>query len=144
MPSIVSDLWNNATHQWDENFIAQVFDNHATSKICNTQIVHSDKPDIPTWKLAAKGVCTAKEAFKFLNSQVQVQNSLQGPRGITDQARLIMKRTWKNKLLPPNIKAFTWRVIRRAIATGARAGNLSLSSSNNNNIAFCPKQVGVG
>lgn len=44
---------------------------------------------------------------------------------------LILKRTWKHKFLLPNIKDFVWRVIRRAIATGARAGNLSSRISKN-------------
>jgi len=56
---------------------------------------------------------------------MQVQPLSQGSRAITDQAMAILKRAWKHKLLSPNIKTFVWRIIRRAIATGARAGNLS-------------------
>jgi hypothetical protein len=75
------------------------------------------------WKPNAKGNCSAKEAFKLLNAQVQVQLPTQGARGIGDHAMEILERVWAHKLLPPNIKTFVWRLIRRAIATGARAGN---------------------
>jgi len=125
MPVTISDLWNNNTHHWDFNFISQIFDSNATSQICSTQIVPSNKSDIITWKPATKGVCSAKEAFKFLNQQMQVSRPTQGARGITDEAMNILRRMWKHKMLPPNIKTFGWRLIRKAIATGARAGNLS-------------------
>lgn len=131
MPSTISDLWDSSTHHWDLNFISQIFDNHATTTISNTQIVHSSNPDIITWKPAATGACSAKEAFKFLNSQLQVQRCTQGSRGITDQAMAIMERAWKHKLLSPNLKTFVWRIIRRAITMGARAGNLSARINKN-------------
>ena len=41
----------------------------------------------------------------------------------------ILTRVWAQKLLSPNIKCFAWRLIRRAIATGVRAGNLSTKIS---------------
>jgi hypothetical protein len=56
---------------------------------------------------------------------MQVSRPTQGARGITDEAMNILRRMWKHKMLPPNIKAFGWRLVRKAIATGARAGNLS-------------------
>jgi len=40
-----------------------------------------------------------------------------------------LKKVWAHKSLPPSIKTFTWRLIRRAIATGARAGKLSAKIS---------------
>jgi hypothetical protein len=36
-----------------------------------------------------------------------------------------MKRIWKHKTISPCIKTFCWRLIRRALATGQRAGSLS-------------------
>jgi hypothetical protein len=37
-----------------------------------------------------------------------------------------LQRAWKSKDLPPLIKTFTWRLIRRALSTGARAGRYSV------------------
>ena len=68
---------------------------------------------------------SALPAFMLLNSQMQVLHPNQGSRSIGNQEMDIVRRTWAHKFLPPNIKAFFWRLIRTAIATGARAGNLS-------------------
>ncbi|XP_066388478.1 uncharacterized protein [Miscanthus floridulus] len=45
----------------------------------------------------------------------------QGSRRIQPQANHILQRAWKSKELPPIIKAFTWRLIRRSLATAERA-----------------------
>ena len=68
---------------------------------------------------------SALPAFMLLNSQMQVLHPNQGSRSIGNQAMDIVRRTWAHKFFPPKIQAFVWRLIRRAIATGARAGNLS-------------------
>ena len=60
--------------------------------------------------------------FLYLNKQLQVQINNQGSRTITQEALQILNRVWKHKILSPCIKAFTWRLMRRALATGARAG----------------------
>ena len=62
-------------------------------------------------------------AFRFLNSQLQVQFPQQGPRSVT--AMYILKKAWKHKMLSPLLKTFCWRLIRRAIAIGERAGKHS-------------------
>lgn len=76
-------------------------------------------------------MCTTKNAFKFLNAQSQVNLPTQGARSVAAQVMNIMDRIWALKLLAPNIKCFAWRLIRRAIATGARAGSLSNKISKN-------------
>lgn len=125
LPQSVADLWNPQTRSWNNDLISQIFDDQATQCIIQTPIVPSDSSDIIRWKPARKGVCTTKEAFRLLNNQQQVQLPQQGAKGITPQALQILKRTWKHKNLPPCIKAFARRLIRRALATGDRAGNLS-------------------
>lgn len=125
LPQKISDLWSPNTHLWNTDFIAQIFYQHATTAICRTLTVPSDSSDVIKWKPSAKGVCLAREAFTLVNSQMQVQHPNQGSRSIDNQAMDILRRMWAHKLLPPNIKAFVWRLIRRAIAAGARAGNLS-------------------
>jgi len=87
--------------------------------------------DAIRWRPAPQGKCTSKEAFRLLNSQMQVQLLTQGSRGVTAQSMEILRREWTNKLLSPNMKTFAWRLIRKAIATGARAGNLSTKINKN-------------
>ena len=40
-------------------------------------------------------------------------------------ANLILQNVWKSKVIPPLLKTFAWRLIRRALATGERAGGYS-------------------
>jgi hypothetical protein len=76
---------------------------------------------------AKKGDCTTKNIYRTLMSQVQVQlpTTTTGSRSILPQANQILQRTWKLKTLPPLIKTFAWRLIRRALATGSRASRFS-------------------
>jgi hypothetical protein len=54
------------------------------------------------------------------------QEHLQAPsRSITQPAKLILQKIWSSKELPPVIKTFAWRLIRRALATGKRAARYS-------------------
>jgi len=63
---------------------------------------------------------------------MQVQLPTQGSRSVTTQSMEILRRVWAHKQLSPNMKEFTWRLIRRAIATGVRAGSLSTKISSEN------------
>ena len=44
---------------------------------------------------------------------------------LTDLERNILMHAWKNANLPPRVKTFAWRLIRRALASGSRASRLS-------------------
>lgn len=124
-PQKISDIWLPNTKTWNNALISQIFDNIATSNITQTPVVAADSPDILRWKPGKKGSCTTKEAFNFLNQQLQAQMTTQGARGTTQQALHILQRAWKHKKIPPCIKTFTWRLIGRALATDVRAGNFS-------------------
>lgn len=135
LPQKISDLWIPGSVNWNADFINQVFDSDAAASIQNTLAVPSDCNDAVKWWPSSKGSCSTKEAFRFLNKDLQVQLPINGARSITSEAMEILQRVWKHKLIPPNIKTFAWRLIRRAIATGARAG--SLSSKINKNCDTC-------
>jgi hypothetical protein len=125
LPQKISDLWTPGSMNWNADFINEVFDSDATTAIQNTPVVPSDCNDVVKWRPSSKGSCSTKEAFRFLNKDLQVQLPTNGARSITGEAMEILRKVWKHKLIPPNIKTFAWRLIRRAIATGARAGSLS-------------------
>jgi len=76
------------------------------------------------------GVCITKQIYKHLSQLNTIQLPQHGSRSITPQANQILKRVWKAKTLPPLIKAFTWRLIRRALATADRAARYSTHSDN--------------
>ena len=59
---------------------------------------------------------------KYLKApKLQDVGSAFPPRSIHPQANQILQRAWKSKELSPLFKAFTWRLIRRALATADRA-----------------------
>ena len=67
------------------------------------------------------GLCTTKNIYRHLSSQNLIQLPQQGSRSILPQANQILQSAWKSRNLPPLMKTFTWRLIRRALATAERA-----------------------
>ena len=71
------------------------------------------------------------------------------PTQVSPQTTQILKIIWKNKKITPRVKTFGWRLLRKAIPTGARAGKYSKhisklccsygSEENDNHLFFvCP------
>jgi hypothetical protein len=125
LPLTINQLWNHLSQTWNIDLINQIFSPQAAQTISQTEIIPSTEKDVFVWKPAPNVVCTAKQAFSFLNAESQVQLPGQGPRSVSPQAMQIMQRVWRNKTCSPNLKTFTWRLIRRALATGRRAGAYS-------------------
>jgi hypothetical protein len=93
--------------------------------ITSTHPVSSNHQDILRWIPAKNGVCTTKEIYRYLAEQNTVQLHQQGSRSILPQVNQILNRAWKTKHLPPLIKTFTWRLIRRALSTADRTARFS-------------------
>lgn len=125
LPQTIEELKNPRTHTWNTDPITNIFNNEASQIITNTHIVPSDQSDIIRWKPSTKGACTSKDAFRHLNALLQDQIPRNGARGITDQVIAILQKLWKHKQISPCIKTFSWRMIRRALATGVRAGRFT-------------------
>jgi hypothetical protein len=70
---------------------------------------------------AKTSICTTKSIYRYLAVQNHIQLPIQGPRSILPQLNQILHKVWKSKTLPPVIKTFSWRLIRRALATAQRA-----------------------
>jgi hypothetical protein len=71
--------------------IANMFSQDATNVILQVPIVHGEEEDIPVWNLATKGICTTKEAYKFLSQLLQVQLPMQGTQSILTEAMNILE-----------------------------------------------------
>jgi hypothetical protein len=125
LPNSISELWNPQSFTWNNKLISQVFDTLAINSINKIVPVPSNKPDNITWTPSKKGECSTKDAFRYLNNQLQVQLPTQGARSVSAEALYILKRVWKCRLISPVVKTFLWRPVRRALATAQRAGNLS-------------------
>jgi hypothetical protein len=88
-------------------------------------MVDSASHDTLSWIPAKRGDCTTKNMYRSLSSQAQVQLPTIGSRSIQPQANRILCRMWKSRSLTPLIKAFTWHLVRRALAIGHRAARFS-------------------
>jgi len=60
-----------------------------------------------------------------LAAQNIVQLPDQGTRSILPQTKQILQKVWKSHTIPPIIQIFTWRLNRRALASGNRAATYS-------------------
>jgi hypothetical protein len=117
----MSDLWQTNSQTWNVDFVANIFDDQAMHTITEVPVVHNNRNDILRWIPAKDGKCSTRNIYRHISKQQIVQLPQQGSRSINHHANNILKRAWKSKELPPLIKAFTWRLIRRALATAKRA-----------------------
>lgn len=121
VPATIADLWYANSQIWNEQLLTNLFDVATAQTITSIQTVPSEQSDILRWIPARDGRCSTKNVYAHLSRQRTVQLLSQGSRSINDHANTILQRAWKAKELPPLIKAFTWRLIRRALATAERA-----------------------
>ena len=78
------------------------------------------------WKSAKIGACSSKEAYRYLITQSSQQHLPQtGSRSLTTDAQHLLNRIRIDKAIQPKLKTFMWRLMRRALATGARASRFS-------------------
>jgi hypothetical protein len=125
LPAKVSDLWIHGTNNWDHLLLSTTFTEQAVQIIEGTPVVNSDHDDILRWSPASNGQCTTKAAYSYLANQEVHQLPSQGSRSISHDANLILQKVWKYKSIPPILRTFAWRLIRRAVATVERAGRFS-------------------
>uniref|UniRef100_A0ACD5VTL4 Uncharacterized protein n=1 Tax=Avena sativa TaxID=4498 RepID=A0ACD5VTL4_AVESA len=94
------------------------------TKILQVPIINVEFQDELCWRHTTNGDCTTKSAYKvFLHDQISVTSNAR--RCFTDAKKSILLQAWKNNHLPPRIKTFAWRLIRRVLATGKRASRFS-------------------
>jgi len=130
LPSTVNQLWYPGTRNWNLPLLSTTFDNQAIRHIINTPTVDSTDSDLLRWTPAKDGLGTVKAIYKHLSNNNTVNIPATGTRSITPQANTILCRVWKCKSIPPIIKTFTWRLIRRALATADRATRFSSPGNN--------------
>ena len=123
-PAIVRDLWLPNQKLWNTNLICNLFYHDTAAEIIQTPIIQSDGEDLLCWKLTQTGQFNSKSAYK-LCLQVMQQEGEPQPRVIADNTKALLKQIWKAKDIAPRVQTFAWRLIRKALPTGKRAGKYS-------------------
>jgi hypothetical protein len=130
LPSKVADLWIQGTHTWNQDLLSTTFSPQAVQAIQSIQVVNSDHQDILRWTPSTNGLCTTKAIYNSIAAQDRHNLPTQGSRSLSRDANLILQKVWKSKVIPPLLKTFAWRLIRRALPTGERAGRFSTHINN--------------
>jgi len=125
IPNIVSDLWIQHTKHWDTQKIELFFGPQSVQEVTKIQIINHHHDDYLCWDTSISGTCTAKEAYLMLANQNPAPINNQGSRALPQPILHILNIIWRNNLLQPRLKTFTWRLLRQALATGQRAGRFS-------------------
>jgi ribonuclease HI len=123
-PAKISDLWNTNQQTWNELLIRNLFQQPLADHIMHTPIICSQNNDLLCWKLTPNGKCCAKSAYYACLQDLQ-NNGERRPATISPTTKKLLRQVWKEKQILPKIKTFGWRLIRKAIPTGARAGKYS-------------------
>lgn len=87
-------------------------------------IIQSGGTGILCWKLHNSGKCTSKSAYRACLQDMQ-EHGEPTPRQVPTCVKQILKQTWRAKEMVPRVQTFAWRLLRRAIPTGMRAGRFS-------------------
>jgi hypothetical protein len=123
-PAVVQDLWLPHQKKWNVNLIHTLFDHHMATIIVNTPIIPSDEPDILCWDLSPLGNCSTKSAYFLCLQKLQDQGE-PTPHQVSTRTKNMLMRVWKCKTMAPRVQTFAWRILRRAIPSGSRAGRYS-------------------
>jgi len=130
IPAQAKDLWYPNTHDWKIDVLNSTFQASAVHHIIATPTVPSTSPDILRWTPAKDGICSSKAIYHHLHSSTAINIPPHGSRSITPQCNRILSRVGRSKSIPPIIKTFTWRLIRRALAMADRTTRFSTNGSN--------------
>ena len=131
IPAQAKDLWYPNTHVWNIDLLNATFHTPAVHQIITTPTVPSTSPDILRWNPAKDGICSTKAIYNHLQAANTITLPDRGSRCITPQCKRILYRVWHSKSISPIIKTFTWRLIRRALATAERASRYSTDGNSN-------------
>lgn len=77
--------------------------------------VQDGSSDMLYWKHTKNGQCTSKSAYKEFY-KIEAQNLQQ----VDSQSLALIKAIWKDKNIPPKVRAFAWRLIREALPSALR------------------------
>ena len=123
-PTQVKDLWIPNQKAWDNQLIHTLFQQPMASIIKSTDIIQSQEKDILYWKLTPSGKCNFKSAYRACLQYLQ-EHGEPRPRQVHPHTIQLLNQIWKNRQITPRVQAFGWRLLRKAMPTGARVGKYS-------------------
>ncbi|XP_044415512.1 uncharacterized protein [Triticum aestivum] len=123
-PSLVRDLWLPGQKAWNSALVNSLFQHPLASVILQTDIIYDDGPDLLCWDLSSNGICSSKSAYKFCLQEIH-ENPMNAPSSVSLEVKDLLKLIWKQKQMLPRVKTFAWRLFRKALPTGLRAGHFS-------------------
>jgi hypothetical protein len=123
-PAKVKDLWLPDQQAWNHQLIDSLFQRPLADSIKNMPLICSQEEDILCWKLTPAGNCNSKSAYRACLQNLQ-EHGEPKPSQLNPLTKQLLKQIWKNKQLLPRIQTFGWRLLRKAMPTGARAGKYS-------------------
>jgi hypothetical protein len=123
-PSQVKDLWIPGQKLWNEQLINTLFQEQMAQRIKNTPIINAEEEDCLCWKVTPTGKCNSKSSYRVCLDNL-FENGEPRPRQVSANTKLILQSIWKNNNIIPRIKTFGWRILSKAISSGARAGKYS-------------------
>ena len=127
-PSLVSDLWLPGQKVWNHELIFNLFDQTFASQVIAIDIIHDDIDDLLCWPLATNGICSPKSAYKLCLQEIH-NNPITAPMQVSSEVKNLLTIIWHDKNLLPKVQTFAWRLLRRALPTGMRAGHFSVHIS---------------
>ena len=129
-PAIIKDLWNQNHKSWNQNLLTSLFPSNVVSQILQTPIIDTIGQDSLVWKLTPAGTFSTKSAYKHCFSNLQLPQNQQ-PRLVSQQVISLLNQVWSEKGMIPRVQTFAWRLLRKALATGKRAGRFSTKINSN-------------
>ena len=80
------------------------------------------------WGLTPNEICSSKSGYKLCLQDIHA-NPRNAPSHVSLQVKNLLKMIWKQKLMIPRVQTFAWRLLRKALPTGLRAGRFSIHIS---------------
>jgi hypothetical protein len=123
-PAVVKDLWMPNQKTWNVPLINALFTPQTANSIIQTPIIDASGPDLLCWKLTPTGEFSCKSAYRHCFSNLLLPEN-QRPKEVHLQVKALLMQVWKDKSLAPRVQTFAWRLLRKALPTGKRAGRFS-------------------
>ena len=123
-PATIKNLWLPNLKAWDHDLVNSLFVPHVATTILNTPIIHDVGQDMLVWKLTPTGKFSTKSAYRHCFKNLQLPRN-QTPKEVPRQVGNLLNQVWAEKNMIPRVQIFAWRLLRRTLATGKRAGRFS-------------------
>lgn len=98
--------------KWNKDIIEEIFDDQATQSILKVKCANDQRVDKLCWKHTSSGECTSKSAYNYLFKENNSDHSI-----IPTLHLNLLKKMWSDRLIPPKVKTFMWRLLRNALPT---------------------------